>query len=158
MAYPIVEQIAQAAKTRLETITKANGYQQNVTVVRPTRTGGFVPDHLLIVLVQDNPTLLGDLEGANSMKEWRQPFLAQCLVRTSDENTEPVDTTINALRADVEMALIVAPDWWSGLAMDCRILAPSGIVTQDGDYEGAQVPFEVDYRTDRDDPYTARAD
>lgn len=156
MPYPIVEEIAQAIKTQLETVTEDNGYQQDVTVVRPTRLGGFVPSHLQIVLTQDDPTLLGDVEGANSMKEWRQPFVANCLVRTSDANTEPVDTTINTLRADVEKALMSSESWWNGLATDCRVLAPEQIVTADGEYEGVAIRFELDYRTDRDDPYTAR--
>lgn len=156
MAYPIVEQIAQAAKTQLETVTIAHGYQQDVTVVRPTRTGGFVPSHLQIVLTQEDPTLLGDLEGANSMKEWRQPFVANCLVRTSDANTEAVDTMVNTLRADVEKALMSSESWWSGLATDCRVLAPEQIITTDAEYEGVAIRFELDYRTDRDDPYTAR--
>jgi hypothetical protein len=156
MLYPVVEEIAQAIKTRLETVTVANGYQQDVTVVRPTRLGGFVPSDLQIVLTQDDPTLLGDIEGANSMKEWRQRFVANCLVRTSDTNTEPVDTTINTLRADVEKALMSSETWWDGLATDCRVLASEGFIMADGEYEGVAIPFELDYRTDRDDPYTAR--
>ena len=53
MADPLVEEIAAAVLTALESVTTANGYNYSLAnVLRPTRQGGFTPLDLTAVLYQ----------------------------------------------------------------------------------------------------------
>lgn len=145
MSYPVVEQIAQSIRTAVDAIAWAS-------CVRPTRLGGYTPVDGLVVLEQDDPD--PDDEGApHAHKQWRQTFALSLFVVPSDTSTDPVDTTINTRRADIEKALRENAQW-SGLAIDTRILAPQGFQADDGSFEGVAVMAEVTYRHLEDDPYT----
>jgi len=158
MAKPIVEQIAAAVKTKLATISKANGYETDVVeVVRPTRLGGgttkwLQPRDKLIVLIQDDPQE-AEVTQNQARKTWIQPFGAMCFVRPSDASTTPVDTIINAFRADVEKAVMTDRNW-SGLAIDTEVWAPEGFIDEKNiAFEGVTVAFAIKYRTLYEDPY-----
>src|SRR3990172_3996785 len=121
MATAVVEQIAQALVTQLETIRRSNGYEVDVAeVVRPRRLGGFTPRDHQIVVMQEDPELLGEMEVENTMLQWVQPFNLSCLIRTSETEIMPSDQTVNEFRSDVEKAVLSesAPAWWAGLAVN----------------------------------------
>ena len=159
MSTPVVELIAQAIATRLETVTTANGYEVDVnTVHRPVRLG--LPTALEaydIVLQQDDPTLDEALAGGDSgMLQWLQPFSVQFFVRPSETSTDPVDGVVNVFRSDIEQALLSSDSWWASGMIETAIAGVQGIITDDGQYEGGELTFAVLYRVDRTDPYTAR--
>ena len=155
MAAPIIEQIAVKIKAKLEEITIANGYQQDVAeVVRPTRTGGFKERHLLIVMTQEDPT---EGEPAQRMKQWNQRFVLDCYVVPSETDTDAVETTINTFRSDVEKALmtLLADDTFRGpLAENVTIRPPIGFVSIKGAFEGVTVAADVTYDHLETDPYS----
>ena len=156
---PINEQIAQKVKTQLLTVTTGNGYNYSLAkVVRPTREGGYDPQHLLAVLEQRDR--YEDEEQTHPYITWVLPFAVNLYVKPPDDQdpaTDPVDQVVNRLGADVEKALMLMhPSQGSilaGLAFDCRIRAPEGFITADGAFEGQTVIFEVLYRHVETDPY-----
>lgn len=148
MAYPIVEQISQAIKAKLETITSTS----IVEVVRPTREGGYTAQDSIVVLTQDDPTK--DSESMNQVQiTWIQPYYVDYYAKPSDRSTTPIDTICNQARADIEKALM-SDKTWGGLAMDTVIESPEGFVTPDGAFEGVRVNVSVTYRTLETDPYS----
>ena len=167
MPTPIVEQIAVAVETQLLTVTQANGYTLDLhAVVRPG-TIGIGPDtprDRLAVLIQLDPTEDEAKNGEEShggainpdgpiWKHWVQPFSVS-LFRLVDENdtTTAADTQFNAIRADVEKALIVDPSW-GGLAYASFIRPCEFFVASDGAFSGVTVIVEVSYRTLEKDPF-----
>lgn len=159
MSYPVKELLAQKLKARLETVTIANGYNQNVAkVVRPTRMGGYTPEDRLIVLEQGDPKQIGSTEGANGMLEWMQPFFLELYIRPSDKDATPVDTKVNMFAADVHKAIAAPNNWhaWDGLAVNTFFREPSDFAAAEGEHEGIELQIDIQYRTDERDPYTAR--
>jgi len=155
---PIVEQIALKIVARLETITIAGGYHQTVAgVVRPTRLGGFSPEHHLIVVEQADPERppAPETEGNVLLKEWLQPWWIKLFVRPSDTDLTPVDAWVNIFLADCIKALTAPASWhtWDGLAINSYYRDPVGFVTEKGDHEGAMLPLYVHYRHPEDDPF-----
>lgn len=161
MSYPVIEQIAQKLKARLETITVANGYNQTVcSVVRPTRTGGFSPSDKLIVLQQGDGVRdeENDYAGNPNAIAWMQPFIVQLYVRPSDRDITPVDTIINVFAADAIKAIGSPNNWhtWDGLAFNTFIRDPQSFAESQGEHEGVELQIDVNYRVNENDPYTAR--
>jgi len=158
MATPIVEQIAAAVKTQLETVTVANGYQQSVAgVERPTRLGGFTPEDLLIILEQGGAEVDEENSAPGNPRRvaWRQTFVVTLIAQPPDDSAVPVETTLNTFRADVEKAIMADPSW-GGLALSTMsdLAEPIPPEFTDGAYEALAVQFVVTYRTPEDDPYT----
>lgn len=161
MSEPIVENIAAALFTRLESVTEANGYQQTLSAVRPKSTlGDIAPTHLRAVLLQDDPSPASesDVPGAPFAQAWWQPFVICIYVRPSDGDSIPIDTRINRVWADVVKA-ITAPTAWHTFgagAINARIDPPERFDHDDGAHEGVMIVVSVLYRTSETDPYTAR--
>ena len=154
MAYPIIEQIAQAIKTRLESVTVANSYETGVVeVVRPTRVGEYVPRDAIIVLTQDNPAK-GDDNQNQLHSQWTQPFYADYHCKPSDRSTVPIETTINAARSDIEKA-IMTDGTFGGLALYSIIQAP--VLDVFDDFATVTVVIDVVYRTLETNPYSTGA-
>jgi hypothetical protein len=157
MATPIVEDIAADVKTALELISIANGYEQDLAdVVRPTQFGGYVPQHLMVVLQQSGREREegSDVEQMNG-RAWIQRFEIEAYVRVSDTSTTAVDITVNKLTADIEKALM-ADAQRSSLAMDSWVSAVEPFLLADAEFEGATVHYDVLFRTEIEDPYTNR--
>lgn len=156
MAYPIVEQVAQAIVTQLETITTANGYENNVNnVTRPRRTGENTrPQNLDIVLIEEDwdRNEDDDIVGAPSGIGWRVPFALDCVVRQAESSSLPMDQVINAFVADVQKALM-ADVTWGGLATDTELGAVEFASPEMG-FEGATVWVEVLIRVEITDPFS----
>lgn len=150
---PIVEQIAQAILSRLDSISVSNGYSFDiVNAVRPTRFNGYSPEHLMLVLEQGDP----DVDYENSefgFIAWSQPFFIHCFVRPADTSSVVTDTIINTLRSDVEKAIMIDPTW-SGLASGTFVQSPQGWSYPDGSFEGVTVNVEVKYKTLSGDPFS----
>jgi len=157
MAYPIIEQIAQAIKTQLESITVVGGYEIDVTeVLRPRRTGILAaPKNHEIVMLQLDPTRASeyDVTGNPAGIGWRQSFALDLCLRPSDAADTPIDQLINTFVADVTRAMM-ADVHWGGLAIDTLVDAPQYMQSADGTYEGATVQFDVIYRVAENNPYT----
>jgi len=157
MAYPIIEQVARAIKTQLETITEDNGYENDVhSVIRPRRTSENVStQNLDIVMLQ------GDMEpdpdqhvaGNPPGLGWNVPFSLDLIIRQAESSILPTDEVINVFVADVQKAIMQDTSFGS-LAQDTRL----GTVEFAGDvsgFEGATVWIEVLIRVKEDDPFTA---
>ena len=156
MADPIIEQIAQAIRTQLLTISVDNGYETDVTdVVRPTRIGRFVdPKHLQIAMIQEDPEPYDDLSypGNPPGRAWQQRYLLDCIVLSSDRETTPIAETINKFSADVIKALFADPQW-ATLALDTIVEAPR-MLAEPGGPDGITIPLVIRYRVLENDPYT----
>jgi len=147
MATAIIELIAQAIKTTLDTMVVAG---DAVAVDRPLRTGlPTNPKNTLLVLYQGDPE---EDESPHGCKYWIQPFAVDCYIKPSDASVTPVDTAINDLRSKVEKKLRENYTC-GGYAHDLRIRAPLGFIVDEG-IEGSRVNFDVMYGTLEDDPFT----
>jgi len=158
---PVVERIAQAIKTRLGTVTTANGYQvQLAEVVRPLRRGEYIPRDKLCVLEQEDPFDAPDAEyihGATPARIWVQPFVVTLFVQPDETDTTPVDTRVNLIRSEVERCLMSADLTWGNLAYEHTHLAGASYFdSSDGSFSGVQITLEVTYRVPENDPYTPR--
>ena len=157
MSEPIVEQIAAALKTRIESVTVTNGYQETVSeVVRPSRASGeqaYVPQNNLVVILQDDPEEGDSPEG---LKAWIQPFALMAFAQLSDQASTPADTVLNRFAADLEKAIRSDPTF-GGLAYDAVIRPAFGWVGKNAftGFEGITVNVDIYYRTLEDDPYAA---
>ena len=162
MATAVVEQIAVKLQTRIELVTETGGYEVTVvSVIRPKRLGQFSPRDKLVIITQDDPIKNAEYESSTTRTEWIQPFWISCFVVPSDLNqTEAIDTQINALRSAVEKAICTSPtayDWaqWDNLAINSTFDNPQIFAPVDGQWEGIALKLDVIYRVTPTDPYTA---
>ncbi len=152
----MIERVAQAMKTQLETIKVSNGYENTVNrVVRPRRTSeGNRPQPLDIWMLQDDPERdeENDLAGNPAGIGWIVPFALDCVVRQAEASKLPMDQVINAFIADVQKALMVDITWGE-LATDTRLRSPEFASSESG-FEGATVWVEVLIRVEETDPFS----
>lgn len=153
--WPVIEQIAQAIVAVLEDVTEANGRRITVAEVRrPTRTGvGFTLVNHGVNLVQADAVRVPELDcpGNPAGIAWRQSFAADCVVRVSEAESDPLDQTLNLFAAEIEAAVMADPTW-GGLAIDTELtdrLFPPG----EKGIEGVTVIFDVTYRVAEGDPF-----
>ena len=152
MADPIVEQIAQAVKGKLDALVTATTLSE---AQRPRRVGlPSSPQDRSVALLQSSPVLANEqLQGYLS---WVQPFEVYCFVRPGDASTDAADTLVNALRSDVEKKLIedIASDSpvFGGLADNVQIGEPTYFQIGEA-IAGIIVRIDVLYRTRETDPY-----
>lgn len=166
--YPIIEQIAQAVKTRLETVTTANGYQQTLTIKRPTRQGtDWTPEHNLVLLSHGDASRNADYEyEANPMVyAWDQQFAIEIFQIPSEDDTAPIEQLANVVLADVITALTDPDETWhewrttaadqsTRLAVFSYIADVSMLVAADGSLQVTEITLVITYRTPFNDPYT----
>ncbi len=155
MAYPIVEQIAQAMKLRLETIKKNAGYENDVNrVIRPRRTSeGNRPEPLDIWILQNDweRDEDNDLAGNPAGIGWAIPFSLDCVIRQPEASELPMDQVINAFIADVQRALM-EDITWGGLATDTR-LGTVEFASSESGFEGVTVWVDVHIRVEENNPF-----
>lgn len=147
---PIKESIALDIVAAVNTITVANGYNQDLTAVRPTRIdfSDITPGDGKVLIVQ---SIEEEVEGMIGCKTWLQTFVLEAIVIDSDTETDSIDIRRNKVEADIRKKLRIDPKRSSN-AMD-TIMA--GSVPFAGEkFSGVAVVVEVMYRTDVDDPYT----
>ena len=158
MSTPIVEQIAQEIDARIAEITTANGFNQDLTPLRPTRLnleGDVAPTDGTVVILQEDPSEDDEnsTDGNAAIKAWVQSFSLAAFVIASDATTTAIDTRINQVRADIEKKL-TADITRGGLAIDTRIRPPR-MFNEAPQATGIVINVDVHYRTREDDPYTA---
>ena len=147
MADCVQETIMKWLKTKLDELVTS---EDLVAVTRPARGGLSVrPQHLLATLYQDDPQPDESTHGA---AYWIMPLAVDLFVRPADGSTDPVDTTINNLRATVEKKLI-EDITCGGNAHNLNIRAPQGFMEGEG-FEGVRVNFDVQFGTLENDPFT----
>jgi len=141
-----------ALEAEVNAITEANGYQQDLTAIRPKRVDWWndAPVDRNVLIVQGNPTR--EEETPRQTLLWRQPFILMAIVIDSDDATAAIDTRINTIRADIEKKLLVEPTH-GGLALDSEVAEPVYFGESDA-FSGIGVVVEVLYRTAWNDPYT----
>ncbi len=156
MAKSILEQIALAIVTQLETVTVANDYDNTVSsVFRPRRTGeDYTPVDKMVVLMQqedlDDPE--NSAAGFPAGQAWKQIFGVDLIIRQAESNTTPMDQLLNSFKADIQKALMVDVQW-GGLAIDTHLLN-SEYPNPAGGFEGVTLFFEITYRVKENNPYT----
>jgi hypothetical protein len=155
---PIVEQIVQNVVTVIDAVTIANGYNQNLDAVRPTRQDlddqGPASDGTVVVTHSDpEPDEEHSNAGNPERQAWSLGLTLIAYVIPSDADTTPIDTLINRVRADIEKALQVDPTR-AGLAVWTRPAGSQKFIAEGGSATGVAVFADVLYRTPIDDPYT----
>ena len=163
MATAISEQIAVKVKTRLGLINTDSGYETTTTgVIRATRQGDFQPKDYQIIVTQGTITRNEELShpGNPPATAYDMPFQIAGVLRPSDDNATAADTLKNQFWGDCVKALTTGTAWynWDGLAINT---APPTDVEDYQAEDGAAVGFRfiltVTFRTDENDPFTARA-
>jgi len=117
MSTPIIEQIADKLVDYVNAITVANGYNQDLTAIRPKRLhleSDINRDRLVIIQQEE----IADVETESTQTIiWQQPFAVQAIVVDSDDATDPIDTRLNTVRSDIEKKL---------MSDECRTLGGLG--------------------------------
>jgi len=157
MSDPVVELIAVDIQEAVDAITVANGFNQDLSCVRPTRLGfegDAAPVNGKVVLVSEDPDEDEENsgEGNAAIKAWTQPFVLIAFIIASDTSDTAIDTAINRARSDIEKKLMEDPTR-GGNAWDTRIRAPARFNEGPG-ATGIIVMVDVLYRTREGDPYT----
>jgi len=162
--YSVRERIAQEIFARLELLT--TGYSDCLTVsevIRPTRMGGFTPQHLQIVLTlsdgQIDPELM--CPGNPPAIAHVQQYNIRCHVMPSEKDYVIADEIISTMTAEVERVVCdetLYPQWHTmgDLAIN-SMFGPLENIDPDGSYIGANMPVIVTYRTDEGNQFNVRA-
>lgn len=152
MSEPIIEKITQDIESAINAITTTNGYNQNLTAVRPKRIDFLSTtwaDGTVIIIQGTNEKLQ-----SGYINRWRQNYSLMAIVRKSDTVTTSIDAYENQVRSDIEKKLM--SDIRRGTnAENTECLGAIPFVTDDGANSGINIDISVDYRTKEDDPYTA---
>lgn len=158
---PVSELIARELLTRLIKLEDGySAYSDVVQVVRPTRMGGFTPQHLQIVLTQSSPEIDEELSrpGNPPATAFRMLFNIRCHVMPSEDDPDAVDEFCNTIAADVVRAVCDETDWHTmgGNAINSEWQTHENI-DGDGSLDGVNVPLLVTFRTDENNPFQMRA-
>lgn len=155
-AEAIAEQILEEVVVTVNSITVANGYNQELRASRPTRLDldkEAPADNGTVVVMCGDPE--PDPEHSNAGYPQRQAWLLTLVllayVIPSDSDKTPIDTLISRVRADIEKALQVDPTR-GGLAIWTRPAGSQKFIQEGA--AGVAVLAEVLYRTPINDPYT----
>lgn len=160
MALPVSEQILAAVRTRLLLIDEDDDYEVTVTdVVRPTRIAGHIPeDWQLTVSLVSIAESESDFRPGNPAKiAWVMELLIVGELRPSESDDTSIDTYRSTFHANIVKAITsVGNDWhnWNNLAIDTTFGSADTVETETGSAIG--VAMTVLFRTDENDPYTAR--
>ena len=157
MSLPVLESIALYMLTVIDGITVANGYNYDLTAVRPKcleMNRALAKDKNVIICQADPPK---DNDPAQGSQHWDQPFHLNAIV--FEDAIEAVDTKLNKIRSDIEKAIgkeEKAPDAngkrCDGYAESLTIQKP--IYLEYENYTGIVVIVTVGYSVAEDDPYT----
>jgi len=160
-ARSVIERIAVILYDRLNVLT--TGIKPTAAireVVRPTRLGGYTPQHMQIVLVQNDPVENEELfrPGNPPAIAFDQQFDIHCHLLPSEIDPTPIDEYINTLQADVVEAITDAGSRWftfGNLAVHSQWGAME-LIQASGSIDGFMLPLTVTYRTSEWTPYQVR--
>ena len=155
MSTPIVEQIAVKLEEAVNAITVAKGFNYNLTATRPKRIHleGDINTDGTVIIEQESAVLH---QITDETITWLQAFTLQALVIDSDNATDPIDTRLNKVRADIEKQLL-SETWRTceGLAEGILLKAPEKFIA-DPQLSGIAVNIDVVYTTEYDNPYVQK--
>lgn len=152
MSNPVIEHIANNIKTTVDGITTANGYNQDLTGIRPKKNdfSDVTPDNGVVLVWQEDDS---PLDGAAlSAVEFLQEFVLFCIVTPPKTSSDSLDTYLNQVKSDIRKALMV-DHTRGGYALDTTIGASKKFDDGNG-FTGIAVSCLVSYRTSLTDPYT----
>ena len=160
---PVDERIADSLFQRLQLLRAGFSPTSPVkSVVRPTRQGGFTPEHLQIVLTNDDPTEVEELyrPGNPPAVGWELNFDIKCHLSPSERDPTPIETMESVIVADVKRVVSDSSyyDHWytfDSLAINA-FWGPTRKYNQDGGGDAISVSLRVQYRTDENNPYAVR--
>ena len=151
MSTPITEYIAEDLKVAINAVTMANGFNQDLTAVRRSRTDlRNVPAGdgvVLIMQVEDEP-----LEEPVGVASWVQKYLISAIVLDSDDASTSIETKMAKVRDDLRKKQVEDPTR-GGYAID-TINGPATPFDDGEGFTGITLETEVHYRTQYADPYT----
>lgn len=152
MSTPVIESIAIDIETAINAVTEANGFNQDLTAIRPARNDfkDVTPEDRKVLIWQGDEERPDD--HAIDTQEWMQPFVLEAVVLDDDNASDSIDTRINQVRADIQKKLCEDVTR-GGNAID-TILMPCGKFDDGEGFTGIAVNIIVHYRTNDDDPYT----
>ena len=157
MSTPVIEHIAQYMVTLVDGITVANGYNYDLTAVRPKvlEMNADLAKPNNVIISQGNPPK--HPEPFQGSRHWDQPFLFRAIVY--EDAVEIIDAKLNKIRSDIEKAIgkeETTPDAdgkrCGGYAESLTILKPLYLNYED--FTGILVEVIVGYSVAEDDPYT----
>lgn len=156
---PITEKIELRAKARIATITEANGYTFDATAQREDPQRGQSPvDKLLVVSADDESRDEPEVYGSAT---WLKPMTVTCYAVEADGSSTNLRARANRMASDVYKAVMTDPFWDDGtgtgtcLALNTFIRPPSSVPPPEGGVYAIQANFDIQYRTDENDPYSA---
>ncbi len=148
---PIIDLIGGNINTTINNVTVANGYNYDLSCVRPSKSDIQTPWQDREVLV--NQVEFEELEDEMGLENWQQFFLIVVWLRDSDTDTTPIDTRRNRIVADCEKEL--KKDLTrGGYGRDTNFHGGTMFDTDDGALGGIVLKISVDYATLYNDPYT----
>ena len=152
MSVPIKENIAVNIKAAIDAITTDNGFNQDLTAVRPMRNDfkDVTPADGVVLIKQlnaDKP----DAQ-AYSTVEWVQMYALMAIVLDGDDVTTTIDTRLNQVEADIQKKIREDPKRGTN-AID-TILLPSAEFYDGKGFTGISVNIAVKYRVKENNPYT----
>jgi len=166
-ARPVSERIADAILQRLRLLTA--GYSDQFLASgaeRPLRNDAGTPDHLRIVLTQQSPDRLEELDcpGNPPALAYTVVFNIRCYVMPSENDPTPVEEYVNVMAAEVvrvicdEDMIEDATQWHTmgDLSINAEWQSHENI-DSDGSYDGVNIPLLVTYRVTEGNPFEVRA-
>jgi len=162
MTDPVAERILAQVATRLENITTADGYDFTVAGVnRASRFGGVSPTHLQVYVSMESLTPNDEISCQGNPPALGWEMVVKCaLIATPNEDDEfAADAWRLHAYAAMSKAITTGVVWWQwdGLAINSMIGKPEMIINAEQGQVGAQTFVTIHFRTDENDPFTARA-
>ncbi len=151
MNLPILERIALNLIDTLKGISVQAGYLNDVQVQRMNLKRGTSYRDRMILVMTGSAERLDDQESVGFL-HWEQSFLLTCFVQESDQSQMSLDERVNAIRADVERAVML--DYTrGGYALDTDLGDIIRMPVEAGTgMSGVVIEVLVQYRTSRLDP------
>lgn len=151
MADPLREKIRKDVKSTLQTITVANGYEQDLEVVAgQTSADAVAKRDGLCELWQDSPQ---DLEESSPVQKRDELLEFVVAVYAGKDGSTDVDERLNFMIADVRKAIMEDRNR-NGLAINTTVRSPIQFEHESGALFGAIIPVQVHMRTVEINEYT----
>lgn len=160
MADPLIEDIEEELETILAGVTVDNGYQFDITALRPTFRNKYDPADSLAVLQWDNaePNEGISAPGNPAIKGWTGVWTVDLIVAADESSTTPYFKRIHQMRADVEKAIAVGLA--EGSALNALIetweIQGAQTFTLNSGASGVRVAIALGFRHSENDPYAQR--
>lgn len=166
MSLSVCERIARVLVDRLEEVTVANDYTNEIIeVVRRTSAGGYTPADGLCVVHQGEPEGVPELSapGNPPATAWKQPFNVSVYVMPEDTDETEIHSLINVFSSEVVQAVCDPVATWHNFAdatsttsLDAELGAITTMYNENNIAVGFTLTVSVTYRTDENNPTVVR--